>query len=103
RVRFLTLHLAAFDHVEHSHGPFSPRAMQALEEIDRMVGQIETALRAEDPRAAVLAVSDHGFAAVDHQLKLNVAFVDAGLISLKQGSAGIADWKAEPWITARSP
>jgi predicted AlkP superfamily pyrophosphatase or phosphodiesterase len=102
RVRFLTLHLAAFDHVEHSHGPYSPRAMQALEEIDRMVGQIEAALRAEDPRAAILVVSDHGFAAVDHQLNLNVAFVQAGLITLKEGNAGIADWKAEPWIQSGS-
>jgi predicted AlkP superfamily pyrophosphatase or phosphodiesterase len=101
-VRFLTLHLAAFDHVEHSHGPFSPRAMQALEEIDRMVGQVEAAMRAEDPRAAICVLSDHGFAAVDHQLNLNVAFVDAGLIRLKAAAAGIEDWKAQPWIHAGS-
>jgi predicted AlkP superfamily pyrophosphatase or phosphodiesterase len=104
RVRFLTLHLAAFDHVEHSHGPFSPRAMQALEEIDRMVGEIEGALRAEDSRAAICVVSDHGFAAVDHQFNINVAFVEAGLITLnsKAGAAAIMDWKAEPWIQAGS-
>jgi len=101
-VRFLTIHLAAFDHVEHSHGPFSPRALQALEEIDRMVGQIEAALRAADPKAAVCVLSDHGFSAVDHQLNLNVAFVEAGLITLKPDSVAILDWKAEPWFNGGS-
>src|SRR6185295_7178045 len=61
-VRFLTLHLAAFDHVEHSDGPYSARAFAALEEIDKMVGEIEAALRQADPRAALCVVSDHGFA-----------------------------------------
>src|SRR6185312_12605025 len=95
-VRFLTLHLAALDHVEHSDGPFSPRAMKALEEIDKMVGEIESAVRAIDSRAAICVVSDHGFAAVDHTLDLPVAFVDAGLITPnpKAGKPAILDWKA---------
>jgi predicted AlkP superfamily pyrophosphatase or phosphodiesterase len=101
-VRFLTLHLAALDHVEHASGPFSARAFAALEEIDGMVGQIEAALRAEDPRAAVCVVSDHGFAEVDHQFNLNAAFVEAGLITLKEGTSTIAEWKAQPWIHAGS-
>ena len=84
-VRFLTLHLAAFDHVEHSDGPYSARAFAALEEIDKMVGEIEAALRQADPRAALCVVSDHGFAAVDHQLNLNVALVKAGLVKLMLG------------------
>jgi predicted AlkP superfamily pyrophosphatase or phosphodiesterase len=77
-VRFLTLHIAAFDHVEHSHGPYSDRAKAALEEIDKMVGEVEAALRGVDPRAALVVVSDHGFAAVDHQLNLNVALAGTG-------------------------
>jgi predicted AlkP superfamily pyrophosphatase or phosphodiesterase len=93
-VRFLTVHLAALDHLEHSQGPFSPRALQALEEIDSMLGRIESELRAADSHAAVCVVSDHGFASVDHQLNLNVAFVESGLITLKEEGAGIADWKA---------
>lgn len=101
-VRFLTLHLAAFDHVEHADGPYSARAFAALEEIDRMVGQIEAALRQADPKAAVCVVSDHGFAAVDHQLNLNVAFAEAGLITLNPGGTAIQDWKAQPWSDAGS-
>lgn len=101
-VRFLTLHLAALDHVEHSNGPFSPRAMKALEEIDRMVGQVGDAIKAADPRGALCIVSDHGFAAVDHQLNLDAAFVDAGLITLKPEGAGILDWQAAPWVDGGS-
>ena len=101
-VRFLTLHLAAFDHVEHSDGPYSARAFAALEEIDKMVGEIEAALRQADPRAAVCVVSDHGFAAVDHQLNLNVALVKAGLLKLNAGGTAIQDWKAQPWLNGGS-
>jgi len=101
-VRFLTLHLAAFDHVEHSDGPYSARAFAALEEIDKMVGQIEAAIRKADPRAALCVVSDHGFAAVDHQLNLNVALVKAGLLQLNAGGTAIQDWKAQPWSSAGS-
>jgi hypothetical protein len=103
-VRFLTLHLAALDHVEHSDGPFSPRARQALEEIDGMVGQVAGAMREADPRAALCIVSDHGFGAADHRLNLDVAFVQAGLITLdpKARIPTIADWKAQPWIQSGS-
>jgi predicted AlkP superfamily phosphohydrolase/phosphomutase len=102
QVRFLTLHLAAFDHIEHSDGPFSPRAFRALEELDRMVGEMESAVRAVDPQGALCVVSDHGFATVDHQLNLSAAFVDAGLITLKPGSTAVLDWQAAPWVDGGS-
>ena len=103
-VRLLTLHLAALDHVEHSDGPFSARARQALEEIDAMVGQVAAAMREADPRAAICIVSDHGFGAAKHRLNLDVAFVQAGLITLdpKARIPTIADWKAQPWIQSGS-
>ena len=103
-VRLLTLHLAALDHVEHSDGPFSARARQALEEIDAMVGQVAAAMREADPRAAICIVSDHGFGAAEHRLNLDVAFVQAGLITLdpKARIPTIADWKAQPWIQSGS-
>jgi hypothetical protein len=71
-----------------------------------MIGEIEAAIRGVDPKAAVVLVSDHGFATVDHELNLNVAFVGAGLITPnpKTGKnvAGILEWKAEPWIQTGS-
>jgi predicted AlkP superfamily pyrophosphatase or phosphodiesterase len=88
--RFLTIHLAALDHLEHESGPFSPEAASGLEEIDRMVGTLEQAMRDETRNTAICIVSDHGFAAIDHQLNLRVPFVKAGLITPK-------DWTASPW------
>jgi hypothetical protein len=100
--RFVTVHLAASDNLQHRHGPFTPPVAKALEEIDQMVGQLRDAIRAEDSRAAVCIVSDHGFAPVSKVLWLDAAFVKEGLITLKGNDttvekAGITDWIARPW------
>lgn len=96
--RFLTVHLAALDSVEHESGPFSPDANLALEEIDRMVGTLEQAMRSETRNTAICIVSDHGFASIDHQFNIAVPFVKAGLITLNQGkTSSVKDWTASPW------
>jgi hypothetical protein len=100
--RFVTVHLAASDNLQHRHGPFTAPVHAALEEIDRMVGEMRDAIRAEDSRAAVCIVSDHGFAPVSKVLWLDAAFVKAGLITLKTNDttvekSGITDWIARPW------
>jgi predicted AlkP superfamily pyrophosphatase or phosphodiesterase len=99
--RFLTVHLAALDDVQHRHGPFSPPALATLEELDAMIAVLGDAMRAEDPRAAICVVSDHGFAPVDHILNLAAAFVKAGLIT-PEPDGGVADWKAAPWPSSGS-
>ena len=100
--RFITVHLAATDHIQHRSGPFVSELWPALEEIDRMVGELRDAIRAEDPRAAVCIVSDHGFAPVTKILALDAALVKADLVTLKgKGTtveaAGVADWIAQSW------
>ncbi len=100
--RFVTVHLAASDNLQHRHGPFTPPVFKALEEIDRMVGGMRDAIRAEDPRAAVCIVSDHGFAPVSKVLWLDAIFVKEGLITLKAKEttvekSGVSDWVARPW------
>lgn len=101
--RFLTVHLAALDHLEHASGPFSADSEAALEEIDRMVGTLQKAMRDQAPDAAICIVSDHGFAAIDHQLNLRVPFVKAGLITLTEGKTpGVKDWTASPWESGGS-
>lgn len=107
KVDFLTLHLAATDHVQHRHGPFSPEALEAVEEVDKMVALLERTLLQIDPRAVVCVVSDHGFAPVNYYLKLDAAFVRAGLITLKAeretlALSGIAAWEAMPWNASGS-
>ena len=85
--RFMTIHLAALDHLEHEHGPFTPEAFATLEQIDKMVASIEAAMRAETPDTVMCVVSDHGFAKIDHQLNLR---------------ATMQGWKATPWGTGGS-
>jgi predicted AlkP superfamily pyrophosphatase or phosphodiesterase len=96
--RFLTIHLAALDHLEHGYGPFSPEANATLEEIDHMVGTLEQAMRDETRNTAICIVSDHGFAAIDHQFNIRVPFVKAGFITLSDGrTLAVKDWTASPW------
>jgi predicted AlkP superfamily pyrophosphatase or phosphodiesterase len=106
QVRFLTIHMAGFDHVEHDAGPYSAEAFGVLEAIDGMVAEMEQAMRAADPRAIVCVVSDHGFAATTKETHLNAALVDAGLIRLTpprpSAPQTIADWDAAAWNSGGS-
>lgn len=52
--------------------------------MDGVVGQAR--VRAKELDAELLVLSDHGFAAFDHQVNLNSALRDAGLLKLKQES-----------------
>lgn len=106
-IRFMTVHLAATDHVQHETGPFSQAALATVEEADKMIGVLREAMRSVNPGAAICIVSDHGFARVDHLLKLDAAFVKAGLITLKSQCESVqlsrvADWKAMPWLAGGS-
>jgi len=97
---FMTIHLSSLDESEHLAGPFSEEAKHTLEAIDTMVGQLITAAMKNDPKTAVIVVSDHGFAAVDHELNLTIPFLQAGLITTATSASGvvkITSWKAEPW------
>ena len=98
KVRFMTVHLAALDHIEHESGPFSPEANEALERMDAHVGELEAAARARFPGFATCIVSDHGFARSDHSLNLMTAFVDEGLVKLDPDAhpRRVAEWKAMP-------
>ena len=98
--RFVTVHLAALDHLQHETGPFSKESLETLEAIDQMVAALEAATRAEDPDGIVCIVSDHGFAASQHQLAIRKAFVDAGLMKVDAARPGtIVDWTAAPWTS----
>jgi predicted AlkP superfamily pyrophosphatase or phosphodiesterase len=106
QVRFLTIHLAGFDHVEHEAGPYSAEAFRVLEAIDGMVAEMEQAMRAADPRAVVCIVSDHGFAATTKETHVNAALVEAGLIRLTpprpSAPQTIAEWDAAAWNSGGS-
>jgi predicted AlkP superfamily pyrophosphatase or phosphodiesterase len=106
QVRFMTIHMAGFDHVEHEAGPYSADAFRVLEAIDGMVADMERAMRAADPKAVVCIVSDHGFAATTKETHLNAALVEAGLVRLTpprpSAPQTIADWDAVAWNSGGS-
>lgn len=98
----MTVHLAALDHLEHMTGPFSPESNATLEQIDGMVGELENAMRAGHPNAAICVVSDHGFTRTDHRLHIMIPFLQEGLITVDPKTIDwpeprVLDWKAMPW------
>lgn len=105
---FVTLHLAALDHLEHAHKPFSPEAIRTLEAIDEMVGVLEKAILDLDRNGAVAVVSDHGFDTIDHQLNPTVELIKDGLLTIgakgqeSKSPAGIVGWKASVWSAGGS-
>jgi predicted AlkP superfamily pyrophosphatase or phosphodiesterase len=89
--KFMTIHLSSLDEEQHGHGPFSAEANVDLELLDGQLAQLFAASRANDPKAIVLVVSDHGFVQITHKVNLMQPFLRAGL--LQSGGA----WKAQPW------
>ncbi len=96
------VHLAAVDHLEHEFGPFSKPAFEALEEDDKLIGDLERSFQEANASAAICIVSDHGFARNDRELNLNIPFVKAGLTTPdpKKAAAkppGLLDWRETGW------
>jgi predicted AlkP superfamily pyrophosphatase or phosphodiesterase len=94
---FITVYFTGLDSEEHLSGPFSAASNAALERLDVLIGQLRAAAEREAPgRATFCVISDHGFAAVAHDVNLYTAFVKAGLISIDPAGK-ISAWKATLW------
>jgi predicted AlkP superfamily pyrophosphatase or phosphodiesterase len=94
---FFTVYLTGLDTEEHLSGPFSAKSNETLERLDAVVGSLRAAAEQAAPgRATICVVSDHGFAAIEHDVNLYAAFRDAGLFTVDKDNA-ITDWKAMLW------
>jgi predicted AlkP superfamily pyrophosphatase or phosphodiesterase len=102
RPQFFTLHLSSLDSEQHEHGPGSPEALESLKRIDAAVGDLIASARQAEPDLVVMIVSDHGFASVEHDVNIGTAFVEAGLITLKDDGNKPQSWEAAPWISGGS-
>jgi len=91
-----TVHLRGLDNTEHSFGPGSPQAKEALQSLDKAVGALVAGARKAEPDLVVAIVSDHGFAPVEHSVNLIAPFIQAGLITLDK-TGKVSAWQAEPW------
>jgi predicted AlkP superfamily pyrophosphatase or phosphodiesterase len=94
---FMTLHLVSVDGNQHEFGPDTPQAHEAIETDDAAVGALIATARKVEPDLVVAIVSDHGFAAVQHDVNLMVPFIQAGLVTVDPATHKVTDWKAEPW------
>ena len=94
---FITVYFTGLDTEQHRSGPFSKAANDVLERIDALVGSLRAAsARTARGRAFLCVVSDHGFAAVAHDVYLYAAFLKAGLFTVDDANK-ITGWKAMPW------
>jgi predicted AlkP superfamily pyrophosphatase or phosphodiesterase len=94
---FFTVYLTGLDTEEHASGPFSAKSNQTLERLDTVVGSLRAAAEKAAPgRATVCVVSDHGFAAIEHDVNLYAAFLEAGLFSVDKDNK-VTDWRAMLW------
>jgi predicted AlkP superfamily pyrophosphatase or phosphodiesterase len=97
RPSFYTVYLTGLDTEQHASGPFSGKSNETLERLDAIIGSLRAAAERVSPgRATICVVSDHGFAAVEHDVNLYAAFKDAGLFTIDQDRK-VTDWKAVPW------
>jgi predicted AlkP superfamily pyrophosphatase or phosphodiesterase len=94
---FFTVYLTGLDTEEHASGPFSAKSNETLERLDAVVGSLRAAAEKAAPgRATICVVSDHGFAAIEHDVNLYAAFLEAGLFSVDKDNK-VTDWKAMLW------
>jgi predicted AlkP superfamily pyrophosphatase or phosphodiesterase len=99
RPRIHTSYFSVLDEVEHAHGPGTPPVFAAIEAIDGMIDRLWQAAVRADPAAVVCVVSDHGFAAYDRTISVNVALRRAGLIDV-DSEGRVRDWRAMTWGNA---
>ncbi len=84
-----TLTLAYLPHLDYDfqrHGPDDPRSLQAVADVDAVVGDLLRA--AERAGAEVVVVSEYGITAVDQPVHVNRALRDAGLLAARATPAG---------------
>ena len=89
RPNLLLFHLLNLDSTQHRYGPRTPAAMDAMAHLDSQVATILGAVEKAglSKQTTVFVVSDHGFKAVKRQIRPNVVFTKAGLLTVEAGKA----------------
>jgi predicted AlkP superfamily pyrophosphatase or phosphodiesterase len=99
--RLMLVHVVAVDHASHGHGPFSVETKRAMEAQDAMIGELQAAMRVNDPDTVVAVVSDHGQVPVSRALNLRIPLIEAGLIKIDPPLPGhavhVVAWQADIW------
>jgi predicted AlkP superfamily pyrophosphatase or phosphodiesterase len=80
-------HLLNLDSTQHRYGPRTHAAMTTMAHLDAQVAGIVAAVDRAGltSRTTFFVVSDHGFKLVKRQIRLNAAFLKAGLLKVQDG------------------
>jgi predicted AlkP superfamily pyrophosphatase or phosphodiesterase len=84
-----TLTLAYLPHLDYDHqrlGPTAPRSLEALTEVDALVGELVAG--ADAIGAETVVVSEYGLEDVDRPLLPNVVLREAGLLAVRETPVG---------------
>jgi predicted AlkP superfamily pyrophosphatase or phosphodiesterase len=101
RPRLHLAYLTALDEVQHYTGPESEQTAQTLIALDALVGDLRRAAeRGAAGPLTVAVVSDHGLVRTDHEVHLQAALREAGLLEVRGGR--VASWRATAWSTGGS-
>ena len=98
RVNLLLLHIAEVDHWQHETGPWSQRAVAAIENADLQIGRVIEAAKTAGTwdQTVMVVVSDHGFARHSHVLRPGVLLRQKGLVTMDEKTpTKIIAWKAQ--------
>ncbi len=87
RPNLMMYHLLNLDSTQHRYGPRTPAAMTTMAHLDAQVAEIVAAVERAGltSRTTFFVVSDHGFKLVKRQIRLNAAFMKAGLLKATDG------------------
>ena len=87
RPNLLMFHLLNLDSTQHRYGPRTHAAMTTMSLLDAQVAEIVAAVDRAGltARTTFVVVSDHGFKLVKRQIRLNAAFMKAGLLKAQDG------------------
>ena len=98
RPNLMLFHLLNLDSTQHRYGPETPAAMTTMAHLDTQVARIVEAVEEAGltPRTTFLVVSDHGFKTVKRQIRPNVAFAEAGLLTVADGKVTAAEAYSVP-------
>jgi predicted AlkP superfamily pyrophosphatase or phosphodiesterase len=81
RPNLALMHVVVVDHTQHSDGPRSPEAYEAIKAADENVRRIWEQLQTDFPgKATIIIVSDHGFSANKTAVFPNVVLKEKGLV-----------------------
>jgi pimeloyl-ACP methyl ester carboxylesterase len=83
------MHVWSTDDAQHAHGPRSAQAKQAIEDVDKLLGDLLAQLEQSPDweRTLLVVVSDHGFAAIEEEIQLDVLLAPNAFSIANGGSA----------------